>query len=181
MLIKSKKFQPNIIARELYISIISQARQQCFYTEYGVKDTSDGRFDMILLHSFLLFRRLKNVKHALAKEVGQAVFDLMFDDFSNNLREMGIGDIGVSHRIKGMVKAFYGRVNAYDHGLDDQDPMHLKQALKRNVYRKTSPTNTQLTSLSNYVRQENEFLKSQLLTNILNGKIIFEIPKIKAH
>lgn len=178
---KSKKFHINKIASQLYISIITQARQECFYKDLGVADTNDGRFDMILLHSFLLFRRLKNTKHDLSREIGQAVFDLMFDDLSNNLREMGIGDIGVSHRIKGMTKAFYGRVKAYDHGLDNHSPMNLEQALIRNLYRKTSPTTDQVNCLCNYVRQENESLRSQLTTNILDGKLVFKTPKIQGN
>ena len=42
------------IAREIYLLIVAKARQPYFYTELGVPDTVDGRFDMITLHAILV-------------------------------------------------------------------------------------------------------------------------------
>src|ERR1700753_3197037 len=36
--------------RELYGAIVAQARLPVFYQSYGVPDTVDGRFDLIVLH-----------------------------------------------------------------------------------------------------------------------------------
>ena len=46
-------------ADALYMSAVEQARQPEFYSNMGVPDTVDGRFDMIALHVFLILRRLK--------------------------------------------------------------------------------------------------------------------------
>ena len=42
----------------LYGAIVAQAREPSFYTDYGVPDTVEGRFDLIVLHIYLVSRRL---------------------------------------------------------------------------------------------------------------------------
>ena len=46
-------------AHELYGAAVRQAREPGFYTRCGVADSLDGRFDMIVLHVFLLLRSLR--------------------------------------------------------------------------------------------------------------------------
>ena len=44
--------------RALYGAVVAQARVAAFYADYGVPDTVEGRFDLIVLHLVLLLRRL---------------------------------------------------------------------------------------------------------------------------
>ena len=46
-------------ANALYLAMVEQSRVPRFYTELGVPDTVDGRFDMIILHVMLVIRRLR--------------------------------------------------------------------------------------------------------------------------
>ena len=43
----------------VYDAIVASARQPKFYADMGVPDTLDGRFDMIVLHLFLVLDRMK--------------------------------------------------------------------------------------------------------------------------
>ena len=43
----------------MYDAIVAQARQPAFYAALGVPDTVSGRFDMIVLHAFLVLERLR--------------------------------------------------------------------------------------------------------------------------
>jgi len=45
-------------AEALYWACVEQARTPAFYTDFGVPDTLDGRFELITLHAGLLIRRL---------------------------------------------------------------------------------------------------------------------------
>src|SRR5437667_12830184 len=68
----------------LYGAIVAQARRESFYLGFGVPDTVEGRFDMIVLHLALFCRRLTREGgpvHAL----GQDVFDLFCRDMDHNL------------------------------------------------------------------------------------------------
>ena len=159
-------------AHSLYSTILIQARLPVFYTDFGVQDTIDGRFDMIVLHAHILFNRLKDVP-AKEKGIAQAVFDLMFADMEQNLREMGVGDVGVSKRIKSMAEAFYGRATAYSNGMRDQDNSALISALRRNLYRNSEASDEQITGVSSYMRNQVAHLKSQKLSKLFQGNVSF--------
>ncbi len=62
----------------------------------------------------------------------------MFADLDRGLREMGATDMGVGKRVKEMAKGFYGRIAAYEKGLDGDDQT-LSEALKRNLYGTVQP------------------------------------------
>src|SRR4029078_3674874 len=77
----------------LYGMIVAQARLPCFYRDYAVADTVNGRFDLIVLHLTLLLARL--AQEPALRELGQGVFDRFCQDMEHNLREIGIGDLKV--------------------------------------------------------------------------------------
>ena len=100
----------------IYGMIVTQAREPIFYRDLGVPDTVNGRFDLLLLHFWLLLRRLRTVQGAT--ELSQALFDRFCEDMDDNLREMGIGDQTVPKRMRAFGEAFYGRVQAYDQAIE---------------------------------------------------------------
>ena len=82
----------------LYGTIVAQARAPAFYQIYGVPDTVNGRFEMIVLHAVVLLNRL-NAGEGTLRSLGQAIFDMFCSDMDGNLREMGVGDLA---RLKGV-------------------------------------------------------------------------------
>jgi len=114
----------------IYGTIVTQAREPCFYLDLGVPDTVNGRFDLLVLHLWMVLRRFRSADGA--SDVSQALFDHFCSDMDANLREMGVGDLAVPKRMQAFGEAFYGRVVAYDLGLD-QGPEPLASALCKNV------------------------------------------------
>ncbi len=100
----------------IYGMIVTQAREPLFYRDLGVPDTVNGRFDLLLLHLWLVLRRLKSVESGTA--LSQGLFDRFCNDMDDNLREMGVGDLTVPKRMRAFGEAFYGRTAAYDVALD---------------------------------------------------------------
>jgi cytochrome b pre-mRNA-processing protein 3 len=117
----------------LYGTIVAQARSPSFYRDYGVPDTVNGRFDMIVLHVALLLRRLEDEPDH-ARTLGQGVFDRFCQDMEDNLREMGVGDLKVPKEMQRMGEAFYGRVATYRAALEQGDDAALAAAVARNVF-----------------------------------------------
>src|ERR1700761_7185203 len=101
----------------IYGMIVTRAREPIFYRDLGVPDTVNGRFDLLLLHLWLLLRRLRAI--ASAKDLSQALFDRFCEDMDDNLREMGVGDQTVPKRMRAFGEAFYGRTRAYDQAVDE--------------------------------------------------------------
>jgi cytochrome b pre-mRNA-processing protein 3 len=100
----------------IYGMIVTQAREPSFYRDLGVSDTVNGRFDLLLLHLWMVLRRFRSM--AGARDASQALFDRFCDDMDANLREMGVGDLTVPKRMQAFGEAFYGRAAAYDVAFD---------------------------------------------------------------
>jgi cytochrome b pre-mRNA-processing protein 3 len=109
--------------------IVAQARRPDFYQRFGVPDTVNGRFDMVVLHLWMVLRRLRAMGDS---DTAQAVFDRFCSDMDGNLREMGVGDLAVPKRMMKYGEAFYGRSRAYDEAVA-AGGASLAAALARNV------------------------------------------------
>ena len=166
----------------LYAAAVAAARDPWFYTALGVPDTLDGRFDLVGLHAALLIHRLQG-DAAPGPELAQAVFDAMFSDMDQNLREIGVGDLGVGKRVKVMWEAFHGRARAYATALDAGDQAALAAALARNVWRGVpgdgpgeggSGEDGAARTLAAYALRQFEALRRQGLGDLAAGRAAFE-------
>ncbi len=144
------------VATQRYVDIVTAARNPLLFKEFSIPDSLDGRFEAILLHCWLAMRRLKRI--AAAKEISQRIFDILFQDMDQNLREMGVSDIVVGDRVKAMAKAFYGRVAAYEAGLEEGEAA-FAQALERNVFAAAPPSSDALAGLAAYLRRADAALQ----------------------
>jgi cytochrome b pre-mRNA-processing protein 3 len=117
----------------LHSHIVAAARHPAlFLPPYEVPDTTEGRFDLLVLLAILLLRRLEGLPHP-APEVAQELVDTMFEHLDAGLREVGVGDLGVPKRIKKLAEAFTGRNRAYRSALaENRGP--FAEALARNIY-----------------------------------------------
>jgi cytochrome b pre-mRNA-processing protein 3 len=61
-----------------YGTIVAQARLACFYREYGVPDTLNGRFDLLVLHLATVLDRMAG--DPSLRPLGQALFDQFCQD-----------------------------------------------------------------------------------------------------
>jgi cytochrome b pre-mRNA-processing protein 3 len=114
----------------IYGMIVTQAREPLFYRDLAVPDTVNGRFDLLLLHLWVVLRRFRSAEGAA--NVSQALFDRFCEDMDANLREMGVGDLTVPKRMQAFGEAFYGRSAAYDAAFVAGDEA-LAQALCKNI------------------------------------------------
>lgn len=159
--------------RQLYAAAVAQARDPVFYAEWGVPDTPTGRFDLIVLHVFLVMHRLK--EDADSRPLAQAVCDAVVEDMDRNLREMGVGDLSVGKKVKRLMEGFYGRLGAYEEALQTGDGM-LISVLKRNLYAAAVPDDQQVDAVMRYVRRAAEALDGQSIAQLGAGQAGFGPP-----
>jgi cytochrome b pre-mRNA-processing protein 3 len=162
-------------ATRAYGSVVEHARRPVFFTDLGVPDTIDGRFELICLHAFLYLHRLK-AEGDPGASVGQFFFDLMFADFDRSLRELGTGDLSVGREVKQMAQAFYGRIHAYERGLGDAGGAELDAALRRNLYGTAAPSDARVAAMGAYLRAEAARLGRQDAAILLAGEVTFGLP-----
>jgi cytochrome b pre-mRNA-processing protein 3 len=157
---------------DLYGAIVAQARVADFYIGYGVPDTVDGRFDLIVLHLVLVLARLEREGRG---RVGQALFDVFCADLDGNLREMGVGDLTVPKRMRRFGEAFYGRQAAYLAALADPSPKALEKALARNIFGAESAAGAG--RMARYARAVLARLDEQEEDALLRGAVVFPQPE----
>jgi cytochrome b pre-mRNA-processing protein 3 len=160
-------------AFSLYRAVVAQARQPAFYRHGGVPDTVEGRFEMVALHAFLVLWRLRD-GGADGRALGQRLFDVLFDDMDQTLREMGVGDLSVGKKVKALASSFYGRIGAYETGLRAEGDGKLAEALARNVFGQSTAAHAG--ALAGYVRQCDAALSAQPVEGILAGRVVFAAP-----
>jgi len=162
----------------LYGTIMAQSRDPYFYTELKVPDTVDGRFDLLVMHCYLVVARLRD-GDASDQELSQHLFDHMFRDMDHALRELGVGDMGIGKRIQKMASKFYGRGEAYDDALGAGDDGALRDAIGRNVFAATEPPEPAVTHLAAYLKTAKAHMTGQSLNDIRAGRVSF--PRARDH
>ena len=162
-------------AGRLHATIVEQSREPAFYGYLGVPDTLLGRFEMMALHAFLIFRRLRDAGPE-GRELAQWTHDLMFADIDTGLREIGIGDMGIGKRVKNLARNLYGRIEVYDAGLD-AGAQALSEVLVRNVYATAPPPrDEQVAAIAAYMMRETGALAAQPTEALLAGTVRFGAP-----
>jgi len=169
-----RRVRPGTIST-LYGTIVAQARLPCFYREYRVPDTVNGRLDLLVLHLALVLDRLAD--ESQLRELGQALFDHFCTDMDRNLREMGIGDLSVPKHMQRVGEAFYGRARAYRAGLARDGQQALVEALERNIYGQEGAANRAAAArLAVYMRRTVGELRVQPSSEVLAGRLTMPDP-----
>lgn len=159
---------------ELYVSIAEAARRPEFYTELGVPDEVESRYDVLSVHVILVLRRFKMERARTAKHA-QLLFDVMFRDVDDTLREMGVGDLRVGKKVREYAEAFFGRALAYEKALDGDEP--LETALGRNVYGDEEAPGAK--ALAVYMREADALLAAQTIDDLIAGNVRFpDVPDL---
>ena len=144
----------DLTAEKIYQNIVERSRSKFFYMDLFIDDTFESRFDLIIFHAFMVFYYYKQ-KELKDINLSQKIFDHMFGDFENNLREMGFGDIAVNKKMKIFVKAFYGRISKYSKSVDlyfsKKDKTLLKETILNNIYKGKINNKEAVGSFANYM------------------------------
>ncbi len=91
----------------IYHTIMDQSLSPTLYRDYGVPDTPQGRFQMIVLHATPYFLSMTN------KRETQGLFDMIFKEIELSFREIGVGDLAVPKKMKRYMKDFNGILQAH--------------------------------------------------------------------
>lgn len=150
--------------------IVAAARDRVLFADYGIEDTLDGRFEILVVHGAAVLQRLQALPPP-GPDLAQDVADALFRHFDIALREMGVGDTSVPKRMKTLAEAFFGRAKAYREAAG-ADIAALAAALSRNVYAGKSDAKR----LARYVVQLDAELARLELADFLDGPIAFPRP-----
>ena len=160
--------------RAVYGAIVAAARHPKPYAEWGVPDTVDGRYDMIVLIAVVVLDRLGSGGES-AQDFAQGLTDEVFADMDRSLREMGVGDLSVGKKVRRMAEVFYGRARAYKPAIQAGDVTELAGALYRNVHAGTG-SREGAARLAEHALRLHRHLHERPIGPILSGEIDLPDP-----
>jgi cytochrome b pre-mRNA-processing protein 3 len=159
----------------LYTAAVAQARSPAFYANLGVPDRIDARFELYVLHVVLLQQRLTG-HGAEAAETAQALFDAFVLALDDALRELGVGDLSVSKKMRKLGEALFGRAAAYrDLFKAGPDREGIRGLIARTVYGDEAAEDL-AAPLADYVVRAHAALALQPVDAILKGEVAWPEP-----
>ncbi len=117
-------------ALTLLDGIVRISRRPGFFGADRLPDSFEGRLELVLAHAAVLVLRLR--RDPADANLAQEFIDAFFKYLDASLREAGVGDLTVPKRMKKLAGGFYGRLKAYEEGLNAGDDS-LAAALIRNA------------------------------------------------
>jgi cytochrome b pre-mRNA-processing protein 3 len=151
-------------AAPLYAAIVAQARAPHWYIDGGVADSVDGRFDMIAAILSLVLIRLEDD----AAQTSVALTERFIEDMDAQLREDGVGDVGLGKQVGKMISMLGGRLSAYRDGLASGD---LTPVLTRNLYRGVTATPPQMAHVASALTGFADRLRAAPVATLVAGTL----------
>ena len=89
----------------IYNNLVKLSRNVYFYKDINLEDKLENRVIIIFAHLAIILNCLKNDK--TNKFISQELYDNVFLNIENNLREMGHGDVTVNKKMKDLNQIFH--------------------------------------------------------------------------
>ena len=156
-------------AHDLYGSIVALSRSPVLYTQMGVPDTVECRFEILVFH---LFACLDRLGHAGGENtfLAQDLVDLFFADMDTTSRELGVGDMTVPKKMKSLAGIYEERMSAYKDAAGKKSVNALASALAGNVFG-AADAPAPASRLVNYVRDLRKSLSKTAIADLEAGRI----------
>lgn len=170
MILKRLFRKPDPAPRMVYEAIVAAARHPLPYAKWGVPDTLDGRFDLIILHAYLVLNRLKGEDRSFRQDL----VDALFRDMDRAMRDLGVSDVSVGKKVRKMAEVFYGRISAYDQAMTGSAG-ELEDVIRRNIFADAEDASG-VAALARYMREAGEDLARQPVAGIVAGEVRLKEP-----
>lgn len=157
---------PESGAAALYRAAVEVARRPHWYEAGAVPDTINGRFDMVATVVAVVLLRLETEPEAA--ETSARLTECFVTDMESQLREIGLGDVGIGKEMGRLVGALGGRLGALRDGAAAGS---IREALLRNVYRGQAPSAEALDHVEGALGSFARDLASTPLDALLGGRL----------
>jgi len=158
-------------AEKLYGAIVAQARLPLFYQAFGLPDTLEGRFSVLSLHLFAVLHRLGQGNDEAAY-LSQELVDTFTADMETVLREIGVGDLRIPKKMRGLAASSAALLQSYAAGFATSDEA-LAATIAETLPLDGDAAMTAAQSLAPYLREVVRKLEAQQIYRLVAGKVKF--------
>ena len=148
-----------------------QARQPSFYSVAKVSDSVDGRFELIVLHLFILLHCFRH--DPLTASISQDLVDAMTEDMDRALRQLGVGDLKIGREVRTMAATMHVRLRSYEVALEGEDEMLSRVLSDSFCSDPVAAFDADVELMTIYVRRAIEGISRLPCRDLIQGHIIF--------
>jgi hypothetical protein len=167
----------NFYERKLYNKILTLSRDKLFFLNFDLSDTFHNRINLIFFHVSFIFIKFKKMSKNRDYDIfAQNLFNCIFGEIENNIRENGFGDATVNKNMKFLVKVFYNiliKCESFNKNAEKNKQIFLFKYLLLNKQSK-NPMNLELVD---YFNKYETFCFDLNPDSILKGKLNFIYKK----
>jgi cytochrome b pre-mRNA-processing protein 3 len=157
-------------AERLYGAIVAHTRLPVFYQEVGVPDTLQGRFAVLSLHLFAVLHRLK-AQGPEALALAQELIDKFSADMETVMREIGVGDLAVPKKARGLAAASAALLQDYEDAFAESGDALAASVAK--VLPQDAKAKAASGALASYLRDMVRHLEAQTFADLEAGMARF--------
>lgn len=161
-------------AAKLYGAIVAQARLPVFYQSLEVPDTLEGRFLILTVHLFAVLHRLKREGPG-ARVLAQELTDRFTADMEIVLREIGVGDLSIPKKMRGLAASSAALLQAYEDALPAGEAV-IADTLSDALPKHQRPSEAASRRLAHYLIGLVRHLGAQSVAALGAGEVRFPRP-----
>ena len=166
MIFKFKRHNSNF-----YNILLNLSRNLFFYKKIGLPDTFETRIYLMFIHFsiIMIITKKKGLKF------DQKIYDNVFHNIENNLRELGFGDVAVNKKMKDFNKILYDILLKLDSNKTSNKNIKINKKLIENYFNPINDDkNLEITKLNEYLETFYSFCYELSLNNMLKDIIKFK-------
>ncbi|MDX2259665.1 MAG: ubiquinol-cytochrome C chaperone family protein [Hyphomicrobiaceae bacterium] len=96
----------------VYEAVIASARRPELYRDVNVPDTTEGRYEMVVVHLVIVLERLRAEGDATAP-LSRDLIERFVIDMDDCMREIGVGDLSVPKKVRRAAAGLWERAELY--------------------------------------------------------------------
>ncbi len=155
----------------MYNILLTLSRNIFFYKKIGLSDTFETRIYLMFFH-FSIFMIIYKKK---GQKFNQDLYDFVFHNIENNLREIGLGDVSVNKKMKELNKILYDILIKIELIKNEEKKFQLNEDLIKKYFNLTKPEeSTKLVDINGYFLNFYNFCFEISLDNMLEDSINFK-------
>jgi cytochrome b pre-mRNA-processing protein 3 len=161
-------------AERIYDAIVAQSRNPSFYIRCNVPDTLSGRFDMLVIHMFVVLQILK-LGGREGQLLAQEIVEAFIREMDTMVRDLGVSDRNVPKEVRKIAQLFYGQLLAYSTALQREDTRGLSNEVWKSFQSSEGGNEQQISSepIAVYIQQSIKNIQEMPLNMLLQGNIRF--------
>ncbi len=161
-------------AEKIYDSIVAQSRNPGFYLHCSVPDTLSGRFDMLVIHMFIVLQILK-IGGREGQLLAQEIVEAFIREMDTMVRDLGVSDRNVPKEVRKIAQLFYGQLLAYSTTMQRNDIPGLAEEIWKSFQSAEASVEQQVAAddLAQYIVQSIKNIQEMPLNMLLQGNIRF--------